>query len=67
MSTFTKFKYEQLGAYENKDMEHKMGLAEQAYKEYIGLAAELEGLKQEYLGLINDIVAGKLELKKKCR
>lgn len=58
---------EQLGAYENKDMEHKMGLAEQAYKEYMGLATELEGLKQEYLGLIDDIVAGKLELKKRCK
>lgn len=58
---------EQLGAYGDKGMGHKMELAEQAYREYIGLATELEGLKQEYLRLIGDIVAEKQELKKRCR
>lgn len=58
---------EQLEAYGDKGIGHKMELAGQAYREYMGLATELEGLKQEYLGLIRDIAAEKQELKKRCR
>ncbi len=58
---------EQLEAYGNKNMQRKMELAGQAYKEYMGLAAELDEMKQEYAGLIEDIVAEKRELKKRCK
>lgn len=58
---------EQLEAYGNKNMQRKMELAGQAYKEYMGLASELDEMKQEYAGLIKDIVAEKRELKKRCK
>ena len=58
---------EQLEAYGNKNMQRKMELAGQAYKEYMGLAAELDEMKQEYVELIKEMTEMKEKMKRKCK
>lgn len=58
---------EQLALYEPDSVNKKVMLAERAYEKYMELSEEMYELKQEYMNLINEVIADREKLKRRCR